>query len=189
MMYSQHVPERELLERERIVCCQGWEFSSLPLAPLLVLTHAHVICFVDSPEVGPGMRLGPSGPSVSASGPTSAFDGSFSNAPTPVLIGRHSSNSGAIIGGVISGIAAISIFVAALFFYRRWRRSLVSSPVFDGDIADPYMDQGSRSTSSQGTVSLSFPETPTSLLRPYVHIVIFSSSSACVCSHKSLFFL
>ena len=95
---------------------------------------------------------------------------------------------GAIIGGVIGGIVAISILVAALLFYRRRRRSLVPSPVFEGDIAfDPNMDQVSQSTSSQGTVSLGFPETPTSLLRPYVHIFIFSSSFACVCSHDSLF--
>ena len=45
----------------------------------------------------------------------------------------------------------------------------MSSPVFDGDI-DPHMDQVSRSTSSQGTVSSCFPETPTSPLRPYVRI-------------------
>jgi len=121
----------------------------------------------DSLEVGPGRLLGPSGPSVSASGPTSTFDGPFSNTTAPAFIVRHSSNQGGIIGGAIGGVAAIFILVAALFFYRR-RRRLASFPVFDGDTAfDPYMDQGSRSTSSQGTVSSSFPETSTSLLRPY----------------------
>jgi hypothetical protein len=183
MMYSQHVPERELLERKRIVCCRWWELSPLPPR----YSHAHVICFIDSPEVGPGRILSPSGPSASASGPTSAFGDPFSITTTPAYTGRHSSNVGPIIGGVIGGIAVISILVAALFFYRRRRRSLVSSPVFEGDI-DPHMDQVSRSASSQGTVSSYSPVTPTSLLRPYVHIFIFSSSSACVCSHNAHFF-
>ncbi|KAF8497760.1 hypothetical protein F5888DRAFT_1694652 [Russula emetica] len=144
----------------------------------------------DSPEVGPGMILGPSGASVSAIGPTSTSGDPFSITTTPAFIERHSSNGGAIIGGVIGGIAAISILVAALFFYRRRRRSLVQSPVFEGDIAfDPHMDQVSRSTLSQGTASPCPPETPTSLLTPYVHILILSSSSACVCLHNSLFSL
>jgi hypothetical protein len=155
-----------------------------------VPSHAYVVYFIDSSEAGPGRILGPSDPSVSASGPTSAFGGPFSNATTPAFIGRHSSNRGAITGGVIGGIAVISILVAALLFLRRRRHSLVSSPVFDGDIAfGPHMDQVSRSTSSQGTVSSYFLETPTSLLRPYVHIFILSSSSACVSSHDSLFSL
>jgi hypothetical protein len=141
-------------------------------------------------EVGPGMILGPSGASISAIGPTSASGDPFSITTTPAFIERHSSNGGGIIGGVIGGIAAISILVAALFFYRQRRRSLVQSPVFEGDIAfDPHMDQVSRSTLSQGTASPCPPETPTSLLTPYVHIFILSSSSACVCLHNSLFSL
>ncbi len=77
-------------------------------------------------------------------------------------------------------MAVISILFAALFFHRRRRRSLVSSPVFDGNIAfDPHwhMDPVSPSTSSQGTIS------------SYVHIFILSSSSACVSSHNYLFSL
>jgi hypothetical protein len=119
--------------------------------------------------------LGPSGPSVSASGLTSTFDGPFSNPTMPAMMegnGSNMSNMCAIIGGVVGGVVGISILVAALFFLRRRRRrSLMSSPVFDGEIAiDPHMDQASRSTSSQGTVSSCPPETPISLLRPYVRI-------------------
>ena len=182
MMYLKHVPGRELLERERIVCHRWWEFFPLPLPPLL--SHAHVICFIDFPEIGPGEILGPSGPSVSASEPTSsAFGDPLSNTTTSAFMGRHNNlNRGAIIGGIIGGTlaAAISILVAALFFYRRRRRSLVPSPVFDGDIAfDPYMDQLLSSTLSQETISSCSPTSP---LRPYVHIFILTSSSACVCS-------
>jgi hypothetical protein len=80
-----------------------------------------------------------------------------------------------IIGGVIGGIAAISILVTASFFYWRRRRSLVPSPVFEleGGIAfDQHMNQVAvlRPILSQETVSSRFPETPTSSLRPYVHI-------------------
>ena len=121
--------------------------------------------------------LGTSAPSVSARGPGTSDD-PFLNTTTPVLIGRHGPNRGAIIGGIIGGVAVISILVAALFFYLR-RRSLVSSPVFDGDIvSDPHQDQLLRTTLSQETVSSCFSEMPTSLSRPYVHIFILSSSSA-----------
>jgi hypothetical protein len=169
MMCSQHVPERELLERQRIVCDRWWEFS--PFLPRY--SHANVVCFIDSPEVGPGSSLDASGPSVSTStsGPTSSLGGPFSITTTPVFIGRHSSNRGGIIGGVIGGIAAITILVAALFFYWRRRRLLASLPVFEGDIAfDPHIDQFFLPTLSQETVSSRFPETPTSSLRRYVHI-------------------
>jgi hypothetical protein len=178
MRNSQHVPGRELLERQRIVCRRWWEFSPLPLLPSL--SYAHVICFIDSPEADPGKILSPSGPSVSASGPTSALGTPFSitTMPASMEMGGNGSNCEAIIGGIIGGIAAISIIlVAVLFFYRRRRRSLVPSPVFDGDIGfGLHMDQVSRSASSPETVSLCFPETPTSSIRPYVHIFILSSS-------------
>jgi len=149
--------------------------SPLPLPPFL--SHALAIFSIDSPEIGLGRIFGPSGPSVSDIAP-------------PPFKGRHSSNRGAIVGGVIGGIAVISILIAALFLYRRRRRSLAPSPVFDGDIPfDPHMDQVSSSQSipSPGTVSSCVSETPASLSRPYVHILIFFSSSACVCSHDYLF--
>jgi hypothetical protein len=96
----------------------------LPCPPLH--THARVLPLIDYPEVGPGMILGTSGTSVSASGYTnlSTFGAPVSNTTMPTPIGRDSSNVGAIAGGVIGGIAVISILVAALFFYRRRRRSL-----------------------------------------------------------------
>ena len=188
-LITQHVLGRELLERQRIVCRRWWEFSPLPL--LQSLSYAHVICFIDSPEADPGRILSPSDPSVSASGPTSAFGApsSITTMPASMEMGGNGSNCEAIIGGIIGGIAAISIIlVAVLFFYRRRRRSLVSPPVFDGDIGfNLHMDQVSRSASSPETVSSCFPETPTSPLRPYVHIFILSPSSAHVCSHNSLF--
>jgi hypothetical protein len=39
----------------------------------------------------------------------------------------HGSKAGLIAVGIVGGIAAISLLAAALFFYRRWRRSQASS--------------------------------------------------------------
>ncbi len=181
------------MECQRIACRRWLEYSPLSLPPLH--THASVLPLIDYPEVGPGRILGTSGTSVSASGSTSlsTFGGPFSNTATPTPIGRHGSNEGviaAIAGGVIGGIAIISILVAVLFFYRRRRRSLAQSPVFDGDIAlGSHVDQVSRSISTQGTVSSCFPETPISQMRPYVRILDPPPISASVCSHSSLFLL
>ena len=178
------------MECQRIACRRWLEYSPLSLPPLH--THASVLPLIDYPEVGPGRILGTS---VSASGYTnlSTFGGPFLNTATPTPIGRHSSNGGAIAtiaGGVIGGIAVISILVAVLFFYRRRRRSLAQSPVFDGDIAlDSHVDQVSRSISTQGTVSSCFPETPISQMRPYISIFDPPLISASVCSHSSLFLL
>ena len=154
--------------------------TPLPLPPLHSYTHA-----IDFPEVGPGGILGLSTPSVSASVSTSAFGGTLT---TPAFIGRHNSNSRAIVGGVIGGIAAIFIFVAALFFYWRRGRSLVHrAPVFDGDITfDPHMEQDSWSTSSQGTVLSCFTDMP-SLSGAHVRIFGLTSNAVLAYSHDSLF--
>ncbi|KAF8463024.1 hypothetical protein DFH94DRAFT_481856 [Russula ochroleuca] len=89
-----------------------------------------------TPELGPGTILGSSGTSsTSASstipGPASASvsDSSTPNTATPkatpIPIGGHGSKAGLITGGIVGGIAAISLLVAA-FFYRRRRRSRAS---------------------------------------------------------------
>lgn len=140
-----------------------------------VTLSRHVICFVDSPEVGPGGIPGLSGPLSTT---------------TPVFVGIHRSNRGAIIGGVIGGIAVISILVGAFFFYWRRRRSLVPSPVFERDIAfDQYMNQVTvlRPILSPETVYSCFPETSTSSLRPHVHIFNLSYIRLCMLTQSSLF--
>ncbi|KAF8492090.1 hypothetical protein F5888DRAFT_945612 [Russula emetica] len=98
--------------------------------------NANKSCAVgDTPELGPGTILGPSGPSGSAStGPTNAYPStpaaspssystssvsrdSSSNSAAPIPISGHSSNMKAIAGGIAGGIAATSIVIAALLFY------------------------------------------------------------------------
>jgi hypothetical protein len=106
------------------------------LPPLIAVSHLHLTS-LDAPELGPGMILGPSGPSVSAStGPTNVYPStpasgsnsrsrsqsfstssvsrrSSSNLAAPIPMGGHSSNVGAVAGS----IAAISVLIAALLFY------------------------------------------------------------------------
>ncbi|KAI0270212.1 hypothetical protein BGY98DRAFT_268172 [Russula aff. rugulosa BPL654] len=108
----------------------------------------------DSPEIGPGTVLGASGSSVSVSASTTGS----SNTGTSLPVREHSSNAGAIAGGVIAGIAAISILVAALLFYLRRRRSLEPIVVFEGDGAR-HMDQVQLPMSDQWTVVETLPET------------------------------
>ena len=193
------------MERQRIVYNRWWEFS-LSLPPLF--SHAHVICFIDTPELGPGTILGPAVPSPSTpTGPSTVYSpvhpssslatqppvpstqstaslsytvGSSSNTttstpgsvPAGYSVRGHSSNTGAIAGGTVGGIAAISIVVVA-FFYRQRRRSLAQSAPAAGDgQAGAYyqhVDQvPSRPMSGQETVTSSLPRTSTSLLRTYV---------------------
>jgi len=71
---------------------------------------------------------------------------------------RHNSNTGAIAGGVIGGIVAISSLVAALLFYLRRRRLQTPVVVFEGDVTR-HMDQVQVLTSEQGTVAETLPET------------------------------
>ena len=189
----------------RLSSVVGMLFTSSP--PLL--SHAHVICFIDSSELGPGTILGPAGLSSSTpAGPSTVYSpvypssslapqppvpstqftaslsytvGSSSNTttstPGPVPAGYsvkgHSSNTGAIAGGTVAGIAAISIVVVTLFFYRQRRRSLAQSAPAAGDGQTgayyQHVDQvPSRPMSGQGTVTSSLPGTSTSILRAYV---------------------
>jgi hypothetical protein len=125
--------------------------------PLVTVSHLHLT--LDTPELGPGTILGPSGSGSTSTGPTNAYPftpasssssysasgvsrGSSSNSATPIPIGGHSSNTGAIAGGVAGGIAAISIAIAALLFYLR-RRHPPAPSASDGQPSgfDPLMDK------------------------------------------------
>jgi hypothetical protein len=172
------------------------------LLPLVTVSHSHLTS-LDTPELGPGTILGPSSSSRSAStGPTNAYPStpasssssystssdsrsSSSNSASPIPIGGHSSNTGAIVGGVAGGIAAISIVIAALLFYLRQRHPPAPSApsASDGHPGgfNPFMDQVPRPMSGQGTVTSSLPETTTSLLRPYV--CVFVASAPLMCTH------
>jgi len=101
----------------------------------------------------------------SSSNTTSSIPG-----PVGYSVGGHSSNTGAIAGGTVAGIAAISIVVVVLFFYRQRRHSLAQSAPPAGQAGYyPHVNQvPQRSMSGQATVTSSFPGTSASLLRTYV---------------------
>ena len=93
--------------------------------------------------------------------------------PGGYRVGGHSSNTGAIAGSTVGGIAAMSIVAVALFFYWKRQRSLAQSAPFmvDGQAGEynPQVIQvSSQPMSGQETVTLSFPRASTSLLRPHV---------------------
>ena len=142
----------------------------------MLLSHARLI---DTPELGPGTILGPDGPPLSSSiGPSTIFKPAYSSSSLPTQVttpsttttsnpgpagynvGGHSSNTGAIAGGTVAGVVAISIVVVALFFYRRRRLSQAHRPNMIQDLPRP--------TSGQETATSTLPGTSSSVLRPYV---------------------
>ena len=143
----------------------NWDFNksyaiggrnSLRCLPVTV-SHS-CLTYIDSHEIGPGKTPGPSDL-------------------------KNSSNAGAIAGGIVGSIAAISIFVAALFLYRRRRRSLATS---EGDgVFIVHMDQIQVPKSGQETVASYLPETTTPLMKPYVRVFV-PSNSACTYSYVFL---
>lgn len=120
----------------------------------------------DSPELGPGAVLGPSGVSTSS-------DTSPTGSPTLSPPVNHT-NTGAIVGGVVGGVAAISIAVAVIFYLRR-RRSRAPSAASPGvsapqpapdEIQQPLTEEGMNAGSSlPGTSSM--PGTPGAPMRLY----------------------
>jgi len=74
----------------------------------------------DSPEVGPGSIIAPStaATATSSSRPSSTGSPTSTNG-TNGSSGGGSSNTGAIVGGVVGGIAAICIAVVAIIYQQR----------------------------------------------------------------------
>ena len=162
----------------------------------MLLSHVRLI---DTPELGPGTILGPNGPSFSSSiGPSStifipAYSSSSSTQVTTTTTsnprpaghnaGGHSSNAGAIAGGTVAGVVAISIAVLALFFYRQRRLSQARKPNI---IEDPPLP-----TSGQETATSTLPGTSSSMLRPFVRsripnpLLPVTLVCSCVFSHLS----
>jgi hypothetical protein len=143
--------------------------------------------FSDTPEIGPGALIGTSGSPTTGTGtgatrtspnPTGSTDTSSTHGftspptPTPTPTATGGSNAGAIAGGVVGGIAAISIAAAALFFFLR-RRQHQQAPqaatfVVDGPSL-PHMDESRRPLSDNiSFVPTSVPETPSTSMRLYV---------------------
>jgi hypothetical protein len=132
-------------------------------SPPITVSHPR-LTFIGTPELYPGTIRGPSSDQ------------------------KHSSKGGAIAGGILGTIAAVSIIVAASLYFRRRRRSLASSAADAGDGAlNLPMGQSQRPMSGQGVIASSFPRTATSPMTPYVSVFVLPSS-ACVCSCVFLFF-
>jgi hypothetical protein len=105
----------------------------------------------DNPEYGPGAIFAASG--VYTSSASASSTGSPSPTPPPK---GSSSNAGAIAGGVVGGLAVVSIAIAAIFYLRR--RSRASSARSAGfDAFQPHMDEIPRPLSGGGTVGPSSP--------------------------------
>ncbi|KAI0275611.1 hypothetical protein BGY98DRAFT_48501 [Russula aff. rugulosa BPL654] len=125
----------------------------------------------DGTEIGPGTLLGPGGTPISSStGPTGTSTSSTSSSSTPVPASGHSSNTGAIAGGVVGGLAAIIVAIASMFFCRRGRHSQTPAPTSIDERPSGFnslMDQVPRSMSGPGTIASSMPDTDPSMLRFY----------------------
>ena len=180
------------MEFQHVVFHRWWESSLLSFSPSL--SHTHVLFFIiDTPEVAPGVLLGASGATVTATGSgaqsphitssaSSAGTGDSSSPhPTSASTGGSSSNIGAIVGGAVGGVAAISIAVAAIFFFLRRQRPqaapAVAAPGFGAfqppmdEIQRPLTTDDVSYMASSQTVS-SMPGTPVASMRLYVRVFV-----------------
>lgn len=191
------------MELQQVIFRRWWE--SYIFLPVNV---SHPPILIDSPELAPGTLLGPSGATVSVTGSgshgTSTSSGdSSTGVPTPTPT-KKSSNTGAIVGGVVGGVAAISIGAfGVVFFLLRRKRSQAptaapgfgaSQPPMD-EIQRPLTDEGMYTASSlPGTVSSppgtmsSLPGTPIVPMRLYVSVSCPITRRASVCSSHVLSF-
>ena len=101
----------------------------------------------------------------------------------------HNSNTGAIAGGVVGGVAAISIAVAVIFFYLRRRRLRAMSAAAPsiGASKSP-MDEINQPLTEEGTnTGSSLPGTPGAPMRLYVRVSIPNPPPrSSVCSSRVL---
>jgi hypothetical protein len=136
-------------------------FPSLP---------SHTTFDIDSPEYGPGAIFGPSGVYTSA---ISSAGASSTGSPSLTAVPKgSSSNVGAIAGGVVGGIAMVSIVAGAIFYLRRRSRSsmALSSPYTPNEqttvqgyagvhSVEPPASGSTSSHVGSGNMHTSFPQT------------------------------
>ena len=148
-------------------------FLLLP-SSLRVLTP---LLLIDTPELVPGAILGPPSASVAptssplASSSTATSSTSPMISPTTSIVVGHSSNSGAIAGGVVGGIAVISIVVAAVFLYLRRRPRAPSAEFVGTGTSQSPIHDTSRPLSDGGTVASSSLSGSPLAMRFYVRIL------------------
>jgi hypothetical protein len=140
-------------------------------------------CFLDSPEQVPGVILGPSGATVSASGTgrgaTSSLFGESSSTvkPTSSPIPKSSSSTDVIVGTAVGGVVALSLVIAIGFFLRQRRPEApvpVAPPVVGAsqlpmdEIRQPLTEDNgytTSSTSTPGTIGSFMPGTHVAPMR------------------------
>ena len=110
------------MELQRVACHRWWDFSPLSLSPITVSRRR--LTFIDAAELGPGFNLS-----------FSVSSGPIASTATPEPIGGRHSKAGLIAGGIVGGIAVISLLVAASFFYRRWCQQRAAKSAGDGQSA------------------------------------------------------
>jgi hypothetical protein len=99
------------------------------------------------------------------------------------------------VGGVVGGVAGISIIAAVIFFYLRRRRSRARSAATPGfgasqppidETKQPLTEEGINTVSSlPGTSSM--PGTPGAPMRLYVRAFIPDSPPCTLCAHHACF--
>jgi len=152
--------------------------------------HTH-LPLLDTPEVLPGALIGDSSGTGTAAGATATRSSpapTGSSSPTSTSPpSQHSSNVGAIAGGVVGGVAAISIAAAAIFFYLRRQHPKAPPASYITDVASqPPMDEVRQPLSQEGA----FPPTsssPGSPMRLYVRVFFWSSLQSHLCSCRAFF--
>ncbi len=141
--------------------------------------------FSDSPEIGPGSLIGDPGSVITTPTGTSSaatiFTGVASSDPSFFSSSRGSSpNTGAIVGGVVAGVAVIAIAVLGFFYLRRRRTKAPTSAFVDEGASPPHNDGAERKLLDDSTdASLSTSEIQASIapMRVYVRVSIPSLHS------------
>ena len=169
------------------------------------LSAASHRCILDSPEIGPSTVIGasstlPASPSASnrpsSSQPSGAVpllivtstsfpDIPYEYPPTSSPSISSTSNTGAIVGGVIGGIALVGIIIVCIVYTRRRRNgsppyaasSACAVPpapfVVDVSPQSPIEHEGKKALSDDGTlVSSIMPDSPVSPTRVYVRVFV-----------------
>jgi hypothetical protein len=140
----------------------GEHLSSGVSFPPSLRSHSKIS--IDSPEIGPGSVLGPSG--------VSTHPISSSTATGLPISGGGNSKAGAIAGGVVGGIAAVAIAIAVIILLRRHSQPEAPS-------VGIYAPQPLRPLSIEGV-----PSSPTTI-KSYVSA--FVPYASLVCPHMPRF--
>ena len=157
---------------------------------VISLTTSQLLLFLDTPEIGPNALIGNSssfttGPTGASSNPTSSSS-SFLPANATATSSSFSGggpDTGAIVGGVLGGIGAISVgVIGAIYRFRRMKKASPPALVV-GDVPQSHNEASSRPLlSDDGTrMSFSTPEAPIPSMRN--HVTRFGAFIAFMLAH------